>query len=199
MGLAEEMGRLAREVIASYEARVSSVERIIEATHETLEAFRSQREAMRTQLRETLARAASLRRRDFDAMMQGILARQQEREEAVKGTMKRYLQEQKTLAASLREALARGEPQGVGSLKELLEGMTARREEREREVRALLADFRKEQEAQISALQGLLSNGGSVRVKEFKATLKAVAATITREGLKPPGPAGGLPDPLIPL
>ena len=38
MGTAEEMACLAREVIASYEARVSSVEQIIEATHEMLEA-----------------------------------------------------------------------------------------------------------------------------------------------------------------
>ncbi|WP_133174653.1 hypothetical protein [Candidatus Methylomirabilis limnetica] len=168
------MALLAREVIASYEARVSSVEQIVESTHEMLGTFRSQREEMRAQLKEALARAASLRRRDFDAMMEGVLAHQREREEAVRGTMKHYLHEQRTLAATLREALARGEAQRVGGLKELLEEITARREEREREVKTLLAEFQGEQEELTRALQGLLSNGGPVRVKEFKATLRAI-------------------------
>ncbi len=176
MGMSEETGRLAQEVIASYEARVAAVEQIIEATHEMLETFRGQREAMRTQLRDTLARAASLRRRDFDAMMHGILVRQEERERAVKETTRGYLREQRALAAALREALAWGEAQRVGSLKELLEVITAKREEREREVRALLAEFQREQEEMAHALGGLLSNGGSIKVKDFKGTLRAIQA-----------------------
>jgi hypothetical protein len=170
----EETGRLMREVIASYEARVSSVEQIIEATHEMLEAFRGQREAMRTRLRETLARAASLRKRDFEAMMQELLDSQEARERAVKETMRGYLAEQRTLAAALKEALARGEAERVGTVRELLEGIEAGREKREREVKDLLADYQREQEEMTLALGGFLSNGGSVKVKEFKAALKAI-------------------------
>ena len=176
MGLAEEMGRLAREVIASYEARVTSVEQIIGATHEMLETFRSQREAIRARLRETLAQAASLRRRDFDAMMQGILARQEVREQAIKETMREYLAEQRGLAAELREALAGVEAERIGTVTGLLDSIAARREAREREVRSLLAGFQREQEELIRALGGLLSNGGSVMIKEFKATLRAIQA-----------------------
>ena len=176
MGTAEEMACLAREVIASYEARVSSVEQIIEATHEMLEAFRSQREAMRTQLRDTLARAASLRRRDFDAMMHGILVRQEERQERVKEAMRGYLREHKATAQALKEALAKDEAKRVGTVKELLGGIMARQEEREREDRALLAEFRKEQEQVARALGGFLSNGGSIKVKDFKGTLRAIQA-----------------------
>lgn len=183
MGLAEEMARVAREVIASYEARVASVEHIIEATHEMLEAFRGQREAMRTELRESLARAASLRRRDFDAMMQGILARMETREREIKETMRGYLQEQRTLAATLREALARGDGERIGAVKGLLENIAARREAREREVSAILAEFQREQEELSRTLGGLLSNGGSVKVKELKATLKAIQS---RKGVPTP-------------
>lgn len=147
---------------------------VIEATHELLETFRSQREAMRAQLRETLARAASLRKRDFDAMMQEILDHQEERESAVKETIRDYLAEQRALAAALREALAGGESEGIGTVKELLEGMAATREGRERDVKALLSAFQREQEELARALQGLLSNGGAVTVKAFKATLRAI-------------------------
>jgi hypothetical protein len=190
MGLAEEMVRLARELIASYEARVSSVEHIIEATHEMLEAFRSQREAMRIQLRETLARAASLRRRDFDAMMQGILVGQEERQERIKEAMRGYLSEHKATAQALKEALslrlrrtqaglANGEAKRIETVEELLGGIVARRQQREQEVTALLAEFQREQEEIARALGGLLSNGGSLKVKEFKATLKLIQGHST--------------------
>ncbi|MGD0265037.1 MAG: hypothetical protein ABSD47_08800 [Candidatus Methylomirabilota bacterium] len=190
MGLAEEMVRLARELIASYEARVSSVEHIIEATHEMLEAFRSQREAMRIQLRETLARAASLRRRDFDAMMQGILVGQEERQERIKEAMRGYLREHKATAQALKEALslrlgrtqaglANGEAKRIETVDELLGGIVARRQQREQEVTALLAEFQREQEEIARALGGLLSNGGSLKVKEFKATLKLIRGHST--------------------
>jgi hypothetical protein len=177
--LLEEMVRLAREVIASYEARVASVEQIIEATHEMLETFRGQREAMRARLRETLARAASLRRRDFDAMMQGVLTRQEERERAVKETLRGHLAEERALAADLKEALTRGETEGVGTVKALLEGIATKREAREREVRALLGELQGEQEETARALGQLLSNG-SVRVREFKAALKAIQSRSSR-------------------
>lgn len=167
---------MVREVVASYEARVSSVEQIVESTHEMLEGFRGHREAMRARLRETLAQAASLRRRDFDTMMEGILLRQEERERAIKETMRGYLREQREMAAALKQALARGEAERIGSVKELLKGIETRREEREGEIRALLAEFRREQEEMSRALQQLLSNGGSVRAKEFKATLRAIQA-----------------------
>mgnify|MGYP001561423793 CR=1 FL=1 len=170
------MVHLARELLASYEARVSSVEQIIEATHEMLETFRGQREAMRAQVRETLARAASLRKRDFDAMMRGVLARQEEHERAVKETIRDYLAEQKALAATLRGALDGGGAERIGSLKELLREIETSREARELEVKRLLAGYRREQEELARALQRLLSNGSSVRVKEFRATLKAIQA-----------------------
>lgn len=182
MGMAEEMKRLAWEIAASYEARVSSVEQIIEATHEMLEAFRGQREAMRTQLRETLARASSLRRRDFDAMMQGILARQEEREKAVKRMVKAYLREQREMAMGLRERLAKSESEGIGDFKAMVEDIRARQLERELEIKTLLAHFRNEQEEVASALRKLLSNGGSMRVKEFKATLQAIQAGRAKGG-----------------
>ena len=210
MGLAEEMVRLARELIASYEARVSSVEHIIEATHEMLEAFRSQREAMRIQLRETLARAASLRRRDFDAMMQGILVGQEERQERIKEAMRGYLSEHKATAQALKEALslrlgrtqaglpvcdaqaglANGEAKRIETVEELLGGIVARRQQREQEVTALLAEFQREQEEIARALGGLLSNGGSLKVKEFKATLRTIQA-CHRAGRHEGGRDGG--------
>lgn len=172
--MTQEIAHLAREVIASYEARVSSVEQIVESTHEMLETFRRQRDVMRAELREALARAASLRRRDFDAIMQGIVARQEAREQGIKATMRGYLQEQRALAATLKEALRNSEAGQSESVRELLSAATAKREERERQVRSLLAEFQREQEELTGAVGRLLSSGGPVRVRQFKAALGAI-------------------------
>lgn len=180
MGMA--IAPLAGEVIASYEARIASVEQITEASHEMLEAFRAEREAMRARLQEALARSACLRRRDFDGMMQGILSAQEGRAVEVRETMRAYLQEQRTLAVALKEALVRADAEqgsrssaeAMGALKGLLVTIRARQEEHERAVRDLLAEFRMEQEEVAETLGGLLANGRPIGVKEFKATLKIV-------------------------
>ncbi len=46
-------------------------------------------------------------------------------------------------------------------------------------MKALLVEFRDEQAQIVRALEGLLSNGGSPKVKEFKAALKLVCAHRT--------------------
>lgn len=190
MSMAGEMARLAREIVSSYEARVSSVVQIVEATQEMLETFRREREAMRTQLRETLARAASLRKRDFDGMIQGVLARLDAREETIKQTLRAHLQEQQALAITLKESLsahiqgppasaARTDADRVASVEAVLGEIMTGRQEYERCVRALLAEYRGEQEQIVSAFGALLSNGHAMKVKDFKGTLKRVQAHAT--------------------
>ena len=130
-------------------------------------------------------------------MMQALLARQEAREQAIKETMRDYLREQRVLAGTLKEALsahlarpqtepARSDAERARAVEELLGGIMARRQAREEEVRALLAELQREQEEIARTLEGLLSNGGSPKVKEFKAALKLVRAhhipCVSREG-----------------
>lgn len=171
--VADRMERLAREVVACYEARISSVEQIIAATHETLETFRGEREEMRSRLRESLAKTASLRKRDFDAMMRGLLALQEQREERVKGMVRSYLAEQRTAARSLGEALA-GRETNMVDVAARLRAFGVTQEARASELRSALAECRREQERVTSALGQLLSNGPSIRVMDLKATLKTI-------------------------
>jgi hypothetical protein len=123
-------------------------------------------------------------------MMQGILVGQEERQERIKEAMRGYLREHKATAQALKEALslrlgrtqaglANGEAKRIETVDELLGGIVARRQQREQEVTALLAEFQREQEEIARALGGLLSNGGSLKVKEFKATLKLIRGHST--------------------
>lgn len=171
--VADRMERLAQEVVACYEARISSVEQIIAATHETLDTVRGQREEMRSRLREALAKTASLRKRDFDAMMRGLLSLQEQRQERVKEMVHSYLVAQRTAARSLEEALA-GRGTNMVDIAARLRAFGATQEARASELRSALAEFRREQERVTSALGQLLSNGPSIRVMDLKATLKTI-------------------------
>lgn len=171
---ADELLRLAQEVVAWYEATIGSVEELVGATQEALERARRQRDGTTLEVRDALARAASLRKRDFNTMMAGILSCQAAREQAVGDMLRGYLREQGALARELREALRTRSPDRNVVLTQLRR-MRVRRQEGERNVVASLTALREEQTALVSALRGILSNGDRVTVKRFKAAVRAVA------------------------
>ena len=166
------MDQLADEVLVSYETQIAAVERIIDAAHDMLDASRRQRDAVRTELRESLARAASLRRRDFDTMIHGVLARQDTQEVEVKQMIRAYLQEQRRDVAALKDTLAGRNGRDAESLTDVLARLRVHWVNREQAVRKLLADFRQEQEELARCLTGLLTIPGPSGVKAFKAVLQ---------------------------
>jgi len=138
-----------------------------------LDTFRSQQEDTRRRLRERLAGTASLRKHDFDAMMRGILALQEQREERVKETVRRYLAEQRASARSLGDALASGGT-GMRDVAARLHEFEVTQEARASELASALAECRREQERVSSALDRVLSNGPAIRVMDLKAALKTI-------------------------
>ena len=100
---------LAGDIIASYDTRVRVVGEIVEDTHKMLDGFREKREEMSESLREVLAKFESLRKKDFNAMMQDILLTQKKREESVKKILADFRKEEIRVAERLRELLKRGE------------------------------------------------------------------------------------------
>lgn len=100
--------QLAQDVAASYEARVAFVRAVVEETHELLERFRSERERMAAVLRESLAKSESLRKSDFNRMMDGILTVQRAREEGVQAMLQRFREDEERVVERLRGLLARG-------------------------------------------------------------------------------------------
>lgn len=172
--LADEMASLAWEVVESYEARVAAVEQIMESTHQMLDAFRQQREQMRVKLRETFARSASLRRRDFDSLIQKAIGRQEVQEKTVQENVRGYLAEQRALAGDLKQALKSSSGGGSGSLQVLLGRIRETREKREEEVKSLLSCFQRDHEKLLQTMGELLTNGDSVKAKDLKATLSVL-------------------------
>lgn len=184
------MQDIVKGIISSYEARLQWIEAVFDDTHQLLQGFqdsflntRQEQERVRTELRESLARNGSLRRKDFDSMMQGILSLQDKREKEVKDLLKGYLNEQKGLAHTLRdnlievkEVLVRGEVQRVREFQALMKDILTRQDERKNEVVARLKEFQRGQQELAKRLKNLLAKGRELRVKDVRLMLKELEA-----------------------
>ena len=186
MSIAEETKNIVEEIVSSYEDRMQSIGSIFDVTHQVLEGFQNsflntkqKREKINAELRENLAKNWSLRRKDFDNMMQGILLAQEEREEEVRNLLNRYLSEQKEMADVLRDnftkvkdSLTRGEVQRVKEFQVYIKEILAKQDSRKDEVSSKLREFQKEQQEIVKSLEELSAKGRNLRIKDFKLMLE---------------------------
>jgi hypothetical protein len=185
MSLAEEMKDFVDNIFASYEARSRSIGSLFDTTHQILEGFQSsfiegkqEREKINDQLRESLAENESLRRKDFDQMMRGILSAQEDRENHVREALNRYLAEQREMVhllgdslATCRDGLAGRETQRIKEFQSLIQEILAKQDERKNEITSELKEFQKQQQELSHTLRELLAKGHDLRIKDFKRML----------------------------
>jgi hypothetical protein len=169
----EDLKKIAEDIAASYDARARIVGEIADDTQRLLLVFREQRENMAKTLKETLANSENLRRKDFDKMMQDILATQEERERNVKQILDDFSKEEGDVARHLRKLLKRGDEVRVGDFKKTITKIRKKQEKRQkevaskasselvrmqREVSGMLDNFKKEREKMASAWSEALKN-----------------------------------------
>lgn len=175
MEIAEELKRVAEEIVSSYQSRISTVAMIIDSTHQLLEDFKNKKNEMSEHLKETLARGGSLRKKDFDNMMKDILYHQDEKERQVRNLLKTFFEEQEEIAQVIKGNLAEGEEKvRISDFKKMLEDIQARQKARESEVSVMLKEFQTEYREMAESLRSLLDKGEAIRIREFKAMLKDI-------------------------
>ncbi len=153
--------KIAKDIVASYEARIKVVQATVEDTRRLLEEFREKRERMGQELKEALSKHESLRKKDFDKMMGDILITQSEREENVKKMLADFQEQEMQVVENLREMLKKGEKLRLKDFKKTLAKIREEQEIREKEtptrvgeeliqmqseVREMLENFKRERE-----------------------------------------------------
>lgn len=181
---------LVLDFIGSYERRLAELESLIGAAYqaaiccdETLSQARALVRMLRENLKDTLARNCSLRRRDFDSLMARVFDRVEssqreiERERAqIKAKLATYITGQKEIAAALRHELARSAQEGSSErLDELLDKIKSSYRNEGEETLARLRDFelrveafRLEQSVLHSQLRRLLDQGSSISIEDVR-------------------------------
>lgn len=153
--------KIAKDIVASYEARVRVVQAIADDTKKLLEEFRNRREKMSQGLKEALSEHESLRKKDFDKMMSDIVDLQSWREENVKSMLADFENRELKILGSLRTMLGKGEKLRLKDFKITLANIRKGQEIREKEtsgkiseevvrmkseVQEMLENFKKERE-----------------------------------------------------
>lgn len=178
-------GNVLENIISSYEARIQMVEAFFGATHQIFQDFqdsllntRQEREKINNRLKENLARNESLRKKDFDRMMNIISLYQEQSEQEIRKLSKEYLGEQTKLAQQLREglrnfkdALTQGQAQEVEELQTLIKEILSKQDENKIEVISKLKEFQQGQQQTSEMLGDLLARGEDLKIRDFKAML----------------------------
>lgn len=167
------MGSSVESVIDSYEARVKTVGALMKKTVEVLKRFDLEQEEKVVELRDLLAKAESLRRKDFDNLMAKIWARRREKEDKASHILDGFLKEQGELVAWLKKVIADGNI-GLEEFKLLSQNFISRQKQAEEELSRMLRELHLEQEELGTGLKQLLRKGEKVRIKDFKAMIKAI-------------------------
>jgi chromosome segregation ATPase len=186
MPLAQDMKNIVEDIISSYETRLEGMGVIFDTTYQLLQGFqdsfidkKQEREKLIVELRNNLAKNNSLRKNDFDNMMQDILSTQDKREKEVRNLLNRYLNERKEMAQALRgnlekfkDSLAKGEIQRVKEFQNMIKEVIDEQEKRKDEVTSKLKAFQKEQKEMAKRLKELLAKDKELRIEDLKSMLE---------------------------
>ena len=185
------MESLVLDLVTSYENRISTVEELFTTAYQatvasngSLAELDKARGKLKIRLRETLVKNCSLRRKDFNDLMEKVFSDSErkrreieEEEQLVREKLKEHLNEQKELATSLREQLVEfmGEKVDKDSLEAVIANLKATCQDKGQQVFVLLRNFqlhlevlRKEQEEINCKLQRLADRGESLRMEDLR-------------------------------
>jgi hypothetical protein len=185
MLVATDKDSIPESIISSYEARIQSIGTFFEATGQIVQDFqdtllntRAEREQISGQLRESLARNASLRKKDFDRMMGIISSYIDQSEQEIRQLSRKYLDEQTKLMWRLREglqefrdALADNREEKVKKLQTLINDILCQQDESKNKVTSKLKQFQRGHQQTSKMLTKLLAKGEKLRMRDFKRTL----------------------------
>ena len=125
-----------------------------------------------SKVKDALAKGEAGRIKEFQAMIKEILARQDERRVEVTLKLREFQKEQKDLANSLKQLLAKGRELRIKDLKSMLaefktrhKERISRQEERRQEIKNLLGGFKKERQELAENWQSALEKMAQRRTK----------------------------------
>ena len=176
MGNGEDLRALANSIIDSYEMRVRTVNGLMDQAYSFLTGFQMELEDMMSRLRDNLAKAESLRKRDFDRMIKDVIERRHQTEEEAKQGLEIFREEEGEMIGRLRKIVLGGSGSTLEDMGAIKEDISRRQKEREKNIIKALKRLQIEQEELRVALKNLLEKGEEVKVKDFRVMIKSLRA-----------------------
>jgi len=176
-------------IITSYESRIQKIqtafqssENITESSHslfdnvhQSLTDLKKERDLLNTKLCETLAKNGSLRKKDYNTMMSGILGILDEKEKEAQIQFLNFIEAQKETAQSLKNSLLGIKDIGsldasekINLLKNQLTEISAQQEENKEKVMKTFVDFQNLHNQMTEHLEELLEKGENILIQDLK-------------------------------
>jgi len=167
----EKMVSVVQDIVVSYETQISTIGALVDNTYGILQESRAALGKVNSQLRETLANRASLRKKDYDSMIAEIEAQQEERHQEIKKVLSEFVLVHKEAASQLKELLAIAQSGKIVDFRAVISSIQSRQDVAQKKVISSLRANEEEQERVIAEVQKLLNGNGTTRVKDFKDAL----------------------------
>lgn len=167
----EQVRDMTAAMVASYDERICAVGEIIEKSLAMLDQYRHAEQLVRIQLRETLAKVESLRKKDFDLLMAPILVHQEKREQEIKHFLNLFLKGQRTMSGQLKRTIQAGILLSIPDLEKAIQKSIE-------EAKEYLIDFQKEQAFIGEKMRCLFRKKEELTLKEFKETLDILCGEL---------------------
>lgn len=169
----KEILSIVGNIIDSYETKVKTVTSLITLVFQKIKDIQQEEISMAGRLKDILAKNRSLRRKDFDTMISDIQLQQTRREKEINRIVRDICQEEKETVTKLRELITGKSPSAFEEFMVLKMKMLEQPKERERKLIRMLKNFHQDQQQLCMAFRKLLEKGPSIRIKDFRAMIKA--------------------------
>jgi hypothetical protein len=175
-------------IITSYETRIQKIqtafqssENITESSHflfdnvqSSLNELRKERDLLNAKLCETLAKNGSLRKKDYNTMMSGILCALDQKEKEAETQFLSFIEAQKETAQALKTSLlgikditSPDVTEKINLVKVQLSRISELQETRKEAVMKSFGDFQKLHNRMIESLNNLLSKGDQIHAHDI--------------------------------
>jgi uncharacterized coiled-coil DUF342 family protein len=186
-------------IISSYETRIEkiqtafqSTENITESSHSlfdnvqnSLNELKKERDILNSRLCENLAKNGSIRKKDYNTIMSGILAVLNEKETEAERQFLNYIEAQKETAQSLKNSLlgikdiTTEDPNDkIITIKKQLSQISNKQEKGKEMVMKTFTDFQLMHNQMIGCLENLLEKGDHILIKDVKKDMNQILKEI---------------------
>ena len=176
-------------IITSYESRIQKIqtafqssENITESSHSlfdnvhnSLTNLKKERDMLNSRLCENLAKNGSLRKKDYNTMMSGILTALDDKEKAAERQFMNFIEAQKETAQSLKNSLlgikditSEDATEKINIIKEQLSQISQLQERRKETAMKTFIDFQQMHNRMMECLEKLLGKGDHILVQDIK-------------------------------
>ncbi len=186
-------------IISSYESRIQKIQNAFQSSenitesshslfdnvHNSLTDLRKKREVINTTLCETIAKNSSLRKKDYNMMMSGILSALDAKEKEAETQFLNFIETQKETAQLLKNSLlgikdisSPDASEKIAIVKEQLSLISKQQEMRKETVMKTILDFQQMHNKLMECLETLIEKGDQIQIKDIRCLQNQIITEI---------------------